>query len=236
MDKKNKKKKNKKLLTSNIVTTISEERKQEIERLRSILRKKIDKFKEKHSPVMFCFPDGKKSSKVKLKKIEGSIESFTCRFSMLNLYVCVVNCRRKEKNKGQCEDFLRKKYLCRDLNCSNVESCFSLKTEEEMLKKCKFLNMLSYREKLNKIYESRFFRYMEMINGLKSKPKRYTRIINEFLAEKAAKKEAEHGKVRSKEDQSRIDKKRREKRREDESRTEEEKTFRRKKIKRRKTY
>ena len=233
---KNKDKKNKKPLTSHIVTTVSEERKQEIERLRSILKKRIEKFKEKHSPVMYCFPDGKKSSKIKLKKIDGSVETFTCRFSMLNLYICAVNCRRKEKNKEQCEDFLRKKYLCRDLKCSNIEFCFNLKTEEDMLRKCKSLNMLSYRNKLDRIYESKFFRYMAMLAGLKNKPKRYTRIINEFLAEEAAKKETENGKVRSKEDQSRIDKKRREKRREDERRAEEEKTFRRKKVKRRKTH
>lgn len=143
-----------------------------VEKLKKILQKKIGGFAENHTTFMFCYPFGiKYSSKKGLKSISYQ----------QHIYICKHLCQK------QCESFVRKVYLCRNIGCSYYPICES-KSVSIRKEFCKDKNLLKERKELNKVY-NKYLYLMSVRRGLQMDPLKTLKYLD------TKKKKEQNGKI-----------------------------------------
>jgi len=150
------------------------EKKERVEKLKKVLRKKISKFSANHRVFIFCYPHGVKlNSKRELRS--ASYQQ--------HIYICKHLCRK------QCEAFRRRVYLCSEIGCTYYPVCVS-KDISLMNKFCKSKNLIKERKHLNILY-NKYLYLMSVYRGLKLDPVKTLR----YLDTKKKKEEKENGKI-----------------------------------------
>lgn len=158
---------------------LKKEKDAKIKALKEKLFINMNKFSKKHKVYQICYPSG-----MKVKNGVCASQSF-----WQQIYVCKTKCNK------QCDDFLFKTYLCRDIGCTYYPVCMS-KSESKRIKYCKSKNLHKERKHLHSLY-MKYFHLMAIYRGLKLDADRTLRYLKQ-RAEKKKALEAKCGKISDK--------------------------------------